>query len=241
MSGHSKWSTIKRKKAATDAKRGALFTKAVKNIAVAARHGKDPESNAALRTAIAQARTVNLPKDKIENAILKGAGELPGAVYEEVVYEGYGPGGVAFVIECVSDNTNRTVADVRSMLTKSGGSLGNSGSVMYMFNQKGVVRISKEDLTEHTADDVELLAIDAGAEDIQSEEEGLTITVPREQFHSMIDTFEKQQIPLASSELEWITDTMMQLPPEDAAKIEKLIEALEDNDDVNNVYTNADI
>lgn len=241
MSGHSKWATIKRKKAATDAKRGALFTRTIKNISVAARQGKDPETNSSLRTAITQARAANVPKDKIENAILKGSGELPGVSYEEIIYEGYGPGGAALIIECVTDNTNRTVSDVRSVLTKSGGSIGGSGSVMYMFKQKGVIRVSKEDLGGHSSDDVELLAIEADAEDVQNEEEGLTIITAREKLNDTIDEFEKNEIPVASSGVEFITDNIMELSEADVAKLTIVVEQLEDNDDVNNVYTNTDI
>lgn len=241
MSGHSKWATIKRKKGATDAKRGAIFTKLGKNVAVAARNGKDPEMNPALRTAIEQAKRVNMPKDTIEKAILKGAGELPGVVYEEIIYEGYGPGGVALIICCVTDNTNRTVSEVKSILTRNGGTLGSSGSVMYMFEQKGVVRIAREDLGDNNPDEVELLAIDAGAEDIESEEEGMTMTTARENIYTLVDALERVGVTIASSGLEYVTKNMVTPGKQDAQKVEKLIELLEENDDVDSVYTNIDI
>lgn len=237
MSGHSKWATIKRKKEAADSKRGAAFTKLVKNISVAARSGKDPDMNPALRTAIDQARAANMPKDNIEKAILKGAGELPGVVYEEVLFEGYAPGGVAMIIACVTDNNNRTVSFVRSALTKARGSLGSTGSVMYLFEQKGVVRVTAEDV--HNRDELELALIDAGAEDIEVEEEGMTITVAREQMANVVEVLTSRGIPPASSGLEYVTATRIEPNPKDAAALQQLLETLEDNEDVDNVYTNA--
>ncbi|MFH1425906.1 MAG: YebC/PmpR family DNA-binding transcriptional regulator [Candidatus Kerfeldbacteria bacterium] len=241
MSGHSKWATIKRKKAVSDAKKGAVFTKVAKNIVIAAKGGKDPDMNPALRTAIDQAKAANMPKDSIEKAILKGAGEVPGAVYEEVVYEAYGPGGIAMIIEGVTDNTNRTVSSVRSTLTKNGGTLGSSGSVMYMFERKGVVRIASEQIAGKDKDAIELAAIDAGAEDIRSEEEGMTILCAREELNGLVDMLDKESLTLASSGLEWITKNMIVPPKEDAEKCEQLIETLEEDDDVSGVYTNADL
>lgn len=239
MSGHSKWATIKRQKAVTDNKRGALFTKLAKNLSVAARHGKDPEMNPALRTAIEKARAGNMPKDNIEKAILKGAGELPGVTYEELVYEGYGPGGIAMLIECITDNTNRTVSQLRSLFSEYGGSLGSSGSVKYLFEQKGVVRIGSEDLRSHNAEAIELALIDAGAEDIRIEEEGMTVIVPREQLAAVSAELRQQQIQPASAEVEWITQNHL-APPHDAAKkLQQLIQELEAHDDVDAVYTNA--
>jgi YebC/PmpR family DNA-binding regulatory protein len=239
MSGHSKWATIKRKKEANDNKRGAIFTKHAKNIAVAARNGKDPDMNAALRSAVDSAKADNMPKDNIEKAILKGAGELPGAVYEEVIYEGYGPGGIAMVIECVTDNTNRTVSFLRSTLDKNGGSLGNSGSVLYMFEQKGIIRIATADLAGHDPEDIELFAIDAGADDIVSEEEGLTIVTPREHLDVVRGTLAENGMVATSAGVEWYTKNMMDVPEQNAGTLSTLIETLEDNEDVNAVHTNS--
>lgn len=241
MAGHSKWATTKRKKGALDAKRGALFTKLGKNISVAARNGKDPEMNPALRTAINQARNANMPKDNIEKAILKGAGELPGAVYESVTYEGYAPGGIALIIDCVTDNTNRTVSFVRSTLTKNNGSLANAGSVLYMFEQKGVVMIETASLHGTTQDDLELLAIDAGAEDIQAEDEGITIITSREGLNDMVSAVEEAGIEMTSSGLEWITQNMITPESADAEQVQTLIDILEEDDDVTAVHSNANL
>ncbi len=241
MSGHSKWATIKRKKGANDAKRGAIFTKHAKNIAVAARNGKDPDMNPALRTAIDKAKGDNMPKDNMEKAILKGAGEIEGAIYEELVFEGYGPGGAALIVECVTDNTNRTVSSVRSAFTKAGGSIGSSGSVLYMFENKGIIRVAADKLGGTDADALELTLIDAGAEDIVNEEEGLTVTTGREQLNEVVNYFSSKEIVPDTSGLEWVTGTMIQPSEGDVIKIQQLIEVLEDNDDVNNVYTNAEV
>lgn len=241
MSGHSKWATIKRKKGANDAKRGALFTKLGKNIAVAAKNGKDPEMNSALRTAIDKAKSANMPKDNIEKAILKGAGEMPGVVYEEVLFEAYGPGGTALIIECVTDNNNRTVAAVRSHLTKNGGSLGSSGSVLYMFEQKGIIRITEEGRGDLSIDAFEMLAIENGAEDIQFEEEGITITTARGNLNILVKALETAGVVLADSGLEYVTGNMLTLNEQDAVKVATLIEILEGLDDVNSVFTNADV
>jgi len=239
MSGHSKWATIKRKKGATDAKKGAVFTKLVKNITIAARNGKDPDMNPALRSAMDQAKVANMPKDNVEKAILKGAGELPGVVYEEVVFEAYGPGGIAMIIECVTDNNNRTVSFVRSSLTKHGGSLGGSGSVMYMFEQKGVIRIASEDIPNQ--DELELAVIDAGAEDIQVEEEGVTIITGRADLNTIVQMLEKMNITPASFGVEYITNTMLDPDESASSTLSSLIEVLEDNEDVNSVHTNANL
>lgn len=241
MAGHSKWAQIKRKKAANDAKKGAAFTKLAKNIAVAARAGKDPGMNPALRTAIDTARSANMPKDNIEKAILKGAGELPGVTYEQVLYEGYGPGGAALIILGVTDNSNRTVSSVRSILSDNGGSLGSSGSVMYMFQQKGVIRISAEDRGARTQEDVELLAIESGAEDIRSEEEGSTIITTREELHQVADACTAAGITPSSVALEYITDTMLSPSVENVEKLQSLIDALEEDEDIEAVFTNADL
>lgn len=241
MSGHSKWAQIKRKKAVADNKKGAAFTKLVKNIALAAKNGKDPEMNPALRSAVEAARAANMPKDNIEKAILKGAGELPGVQYEEVLYEGYGPGGVAVIVACVTDNTNRTVNELRTIFSKHGGTLGGSGSVAYLFEQKGILRFTNDDLAERSRDDVELLAIDAGAEDSIAEEEGITIQTARQNFASIMAVFAAQQLHPSSSGMEWVTKNVVTPSPEDAEKLRELLDALEEHDDVHNIYTNANI
>ncbi|MBI2410524.1 MAG: YebC/PmpR family DNA-binding transcriptional regulator [Candidatus Kerfeldbacteria bacterium] len=241
MSGHSKWATIKRKKAVTDAKKGAIFTRLVKNIALAAKNGKDPDMNPALRTAIDAAKAANMPKENVEKAILKGAGELPGVTYEEVRYEAYGSAGVALIIDCVTDNTNRTVSDLRALLTKFGGSLGNSGSVLYMFEQKGVIRIAKPEGQAQDTEAIALVAIDAGADDIQIEEEGCTIFTAREKLVEVKTALEQHGCTLASSEVEWITQNMIEPDSSQKEKVAQLIEAIEENEDVMNVYSNAQL
>lgn len=241
MAGHSKWAQIKRKKGVNDQKRGNLFTKLSKNISVAARNGKDPEMNAALRVAIDAAKRANMPKDNIEKAILKGAGELPGVTYEEIIYEGYGPGGIALVIECVTDNTNRSVSFVRSTLTKQGGSLGNSGSVLYMFEKKGVVSIAAEDLQHVDKDAIELAAIEAGADDIHSEEEGITMYTARENLSALTQAVEQQGVTVTSAVEQWVTPNMIDVDEKTAEQLLRLIETLEENEDVNSVFTNANI
>lgn len=239
MSGHSKWSKIKRGKEASDSKRGAMFTKLRKAISIAAKTGGDPEMNPALRTAIEKARASNMPKDNIEKAIQKGTGEIPGVVYEEVTYEGYGPGGTAVIMECVTDNTNRTVSSLRHILTKNGGSLGGANSVLYMFQQKGVARIATQDIPKN-GDALEMALIDAGAEDIRTEDDGMTIYTDWKNFHLLMNILEEQGVAIADSGIEWITDNHMEPSEQDAAVLGKLVEELEEDDDVNAVYTNAD-
>lgn len=241
MAGHSKWSTIKRKKGANDAKRGKLFTKLGKAISVAARNGSDPEMNSALRVAIDNAKRANLPKDNIDKAIQKGAGELPGVVYEEITYEGYGPGGIAMVIECVTDNTNRTVSFVRSTLKKAGGSLGSAGSVMYMFEKMGVIRVATEETGGMDMDDIELLAIDSGAEDILREAGGMTIYTTREELTQLTQVLESAGVVVATSNIELVTSNMMELDEKIEASMNNLIEVLEDNDDITSISTNANV
>lgn len=238
MSGHSKWATIKRQKAVTDAKKGAAFTRLAKNISVAARRGKDPEMNSALRVAIDKAREANMPKDNIERAVLKGAGELPGMTIEEARYEGYAPGGVACIVECVTDNTNRTLMTVRGIFSDHGGTLGNPGSVAYLFDQLGVIRIARADFAQ-SEEELELLAIDAGAEDIETDENGMVVTTAREQLHAVVQALEAKGIKLTSADTEWVPKTSVAVSAEHAAAVTTLLEELEDNDDVNAVYSNA--
>ena len=192
MSGHSKWSTIKRKKGATDAKRGKIFTRLIKEITVAARSGGgDPDGNPRLRTAIAGAKAENMPKDNIDRAIKKGTGELEGAVYDEIVYEGYGPSGVAVLVECMTDNRNRTVAEVRHCFSKSGGNLGESGCVAFMFDKKGVILVDKETISEDKLMD---LALDAGAEDVVEEETEFQVVTAPEDFEAVRESLEGDNV-----------------------------------------------
>ncbi|MFA6027399.1 MAG: YebC/PmpR family DNA-binding transcriptional regulator [Patescibacteria group bacterium] len=231
MSGHSKWSQIKRQKGANDQKRSGVFTKLSKNISIAAKKGKDPESNSALRSAIDAARAASMPKDGIEKAILRGAGELPGQIIEEVVYEGYGPGGVAFIINCITDNKNRSSAFIKSTLSKHGGSLGGPNTVAYLFKKRGVLRI------ENSNEDTQLKAIDAGAEDIKEEDNGLTVYVLPEKFEETKKIFDN----LDYSSMEMVPENRLDVSSEIAEKLNKLLTELEENDDVNETYTNADL
>lgn len=230
MSGHSKWATIKRAKGAADAKKGVLFTKLSKNISIAAKKGKDPEMNAALRTAIDAAREANVTKDVIERAILRGAGELPGQQIEELTYECYGPGGVAIMVRCATDNTNRTAGFIKSTLSKFGGNLGGPGSVAFMFKHKGVLRSSD------TSDDLQLKAVEAGADDIAVEDGGLTIYTTPEQFEAVKTALGSS---LTYGAVESVPDTRVAIAPEHENKFEQLLETLEDNEDVNDVTHNA--
>lgn len=239
MSGHNKWSTIKRKKEANDAKRSKMFTKIIKDITIAVREGgPDPNSNPRLRLAIANARGVNMPKDNIQRAINK-ANEKDSANYVEIVYEGYATHGVAIIVECATDNQQRTVANIRSYFNKHGGSLSTSGSLNFIFDQKGVFRINKEKISNF--DEFMLEAIDAGAEDVVEEDDMVIIFTPRENFGTMQKTLEKLNIEPDSSKLERIPNTFVKLDKDQALKILKLIDLLEDDDDVQNVYHNMEL
>ncbi len=239
MSGHSKWATIKRKKAVLDAKRGKLFTKLIKEISVAVRTGgSDPAGNPRLRLAIDNARGANMPLDNIDRAIKKAAGELDGASYTEITYEGYGPGGIALMIESLTDNKNRTVAEVRHLLSKYGGSMGESGSVAWMFDRKGVVTLPKQGKTE---DDIMEIVLDAGADDISTEEEFFEVTSSVETFEAVRKAIADSGLTIDNASLQWVAKNNINVTGEDAEKVMKLIEALEDCDDVQNVYSNADI
>ncbi len=238
MSGHSKWSTIKRKKAAQDAKRGKLFTKLIKEITIAARQGGgDPEGNPRLRLAIDNAKSANMPADNIERAIKKATGELDGVDYTEIKYEGYGPGGVALLIESMTDNKNRTVAEVRHLLNKHGGSLGESGSVAWMFDRKGIITLPRQNLTE---DDLMEIILEAGAEDLQTEEDFFEVTTDLDSFEKVRKALIENNLEIENASLQWIAKNTVEVSGETAEKLLKLIESLEDNDDVQNVYTNAD-
>ncbi len=238
MSGHSKWSTIKRKKAAQDAKRGKIFTKLIKEITIATRQGgSDPSANPRLRLAIDNAKSANMPMDNIKRAIKKASGESGSDNFMEITYEGYGPGGIAILIESVTDNKNRTVAEVRHLLNKHGGSLGESGSVAWMFDRKGVITISKQDKTE---DEVLEIVLDAGAEDLHTEDEFFEVTTAVEDFETVRKAVQEANLEIENASLQWIAKNSVSVSGETAEKAMKLIDALEDNDDVQNVYTNAD-
>jgi len=239
MSGHSKWSTIKRKKAATDSKRGKLFTKLIKEITIAARNGGgNPDGNPRLRLAVDAAKTANMPADNIDRAIKKATGELEGVNYEEITYEGYGPGGVAILIETVTDNKNRTVSEVRHLFSKHNGRLAENGSVNWMFDRKGIITLDKAQLTE---DELMLLVIEAGAEDMTIESDYFEIQTSLENFDKVRKALQEMNLNLESASLQMIPKNLVTISGNDNSGAIKLLEALEDNDDVQNVYTNADI
>ncbi len=241
MSGHSKWASIKHKKANTDAKRGKVFTKIVKEISIAARlGGGDPGGNPRLRTVIEKAKEVNMPHDNIKKAIMKGTGELPGVTYEELVYEGYGPAGVAIMVEVMTDNKNRTVPEIRHLMGKNGGSLGETGCVSWLFDKKGYILVSKSAASEDT---VMSVALDAGAEDMKNEpgEENYEIVTSPEDLIAVKDAVEKSNIPVESAEVTMLPKNYVVLDEKAAEQMIRLMEALEDHDDVQNVYANFDI
>jgi len=239
MSGHSKWATIKRKKAKTDAQRGKVFTKLIKEIIVAARQGGgDESSNARLRSAIIAARAANMPVANIERAIKKGTGELEGQSYEEVTYEGYGPGGAAILIETLTDNKNRTVADLRHHLSKHGGNLGESGCVAWMFEKKGLISINAQAVDE---DELMMLILDAGAEDLKFEDGSFEIYCSPENFEAVKSALEQSQHTIESAEITMLPKNTVKIEGAQADKLLKLMEILEDHDDVQQVYSNFDI
>jgi YebC/PmpR family DNA-binding regulatory protein len=239
MSGHSKWSTIKRKKGANDARRGKIFTKIIREITVAAREGGgEPDFNPRLRLAVSHARENGMPQDNVERAIKKGTGEIEGVVYEEVSYEGYGPGGVALYIECLTDNLNRAVADVRHILSKNDGSLGTAGSVAWQFDRKGQIYVSAE---KHSEDEVFEAAIEGGADDVSSEGEEHLVTAEIANFQGVQEALTAAGIEFERAELAWIPQNEIKVAGSDAEKLLQLVDALEDSDEVQNVYSNADI
>jgi len=238
MAGHSKWSNIKHKKAREDKKRAKIFNKHLREITVAAREGGgDPEMNARLDTAIENAKNDNVPKDNIKRAIKKGTGELDEGEgrYEEATYEGYGPGGIAYFIEVTTNNYNRTVGEIRHIFTTHGGNLGTDGSVGYLFEQKGSIRVKKKD---HDEEEFMLNAIDAGAEEIDSEDEFFIVTTARESMYEVRDNLEEMDYDIDSAELIRIPSTEVKVDPDVAESNFKLMEKFEDNDDVSNVFTN---
>jgi len=239
MSGHSKWSTIRHKKAATDAKRGKIFSKLIKEITVAARMGGgDTASNPRLRTAILAAKSENMPKDNIERAVKKGTGELEGVNYEESIYEGYGPGGAAIFIESLSDNKNRAVADIRHIMSKSGGNLGAAGCVAWMFDKKGYIVIETKAVDE---DELMEAAIEAGAEDVREDNSNYEIITAVPDFEQVKAAIDEQSIPYIVAEVTMFPQSTVNLQGKEAEQMIRLMEALEDCDDVQKVYTNADI
>jgi YebC/PmpR family DNA-binding regulatory protein len=238
MSGHSKWATIKRKKAATDAKRGKIFTKLIREITVAARDGGgDPNFNPRLRLAVETAKAGNMPSDNITRAIKKGTGDLEGVSYEEIIYEGYGPGGVALYIEALTDNQNRTVADIRHILTKHSGSLGTAGSVGWQFDRKGMIYLDGAYSDEETVFD---LAIEAGADDVVLEDEQIAVITDVEQFHGVQEHLKESSIGIGKAELSWVPKNEILVNADDAKRLLRIIEDLEDSDDVQQVSSNAD-
>src|SRR3954470_12069497 len=239
MSGHSKWHSIKHKKGALDAKRGKLFTKFIKEITVAARTGGgDAEGNARLRKAILDAKAGNMPNDTIDRAIRRGTGEEEGVNYEEITYEGYGPAGVALLIESMTDNRNRTVAEIRHIFSKNGGNMGESGSVGWMFDKKGYIVVDKADKSE---DELFEIAVGAGADDMQDEGDVFEIFTSPENFDAVNDAIKAAGIEPQAAEISMIPQNYIALTGPDAATMMKLYEALDDNDDVQKVYANFDI
>ena len=240
MSGHSKWSTIKRKKEKTDAERGKIFTKIIKEITVAARTGgSDPEGNPRLRTAILAAKEANMPQSNIERAIKKGTGELPGVTYEEITYEGYGPGGVAMMVEVTTDNKNRAVADIRHLFSRFGGNLGETGSVNWMFEKKGIITVEKSKVKSE--DDLLMVALEAGAADMTSDTQNHEIQTPFNLLEKVKEALDKNKIPYSSAEVSMIPQSTVKLEEKNAEQMLKLMEALEEHEDVQKVYANFDI
>ena len=239
MSGHSKWATIKRKKAATDAKRGQIFTKLIREITVAARDGGgEPNFNPRLRLAVDSAKAGNMPAENITRAIKKGTGELEGVSYEEIAYEGYGPGGVALYIETLTDNQNRTVADVRHVLTKLGGSLGTTGSVGWQFDRNGQIFVEASRYTEESVFEA---SIEAGADDVELADGEFIVTTDAGSFHDVQSGLRSAGIEFERAELCWIPQNEIRVEGKDAEKLIKLLEALDDIDDVQQVSSNTDI
>jgi len=238
MSGHSKWSTIKRKKGAADAKRGKMFTKLIKEITIAAREGGgDPGANPRLRLAVDNAKAANMPADNIERAIKKATGELEGVIFLELTYEGYGPSGVAVLVEVATDNKNRTVAEVRHLFSKYNGSLGENGSVAWMFDRKGVITLPTQDKTE---DDIMDIVLEAGAEDLHTEEDFFEVQTDLESFDRVRKALLANELQIENASLQWIAKNVVKVNGEDAEKVIKLIDALDESDDVQNVFSNAD-
>lgn len=241
MSGHSKWHNIQAKKGKADAKRGAIFTKIGREIAIAVRDGgANPESNGKLRDIIAKAKANNMPNDNIQRSIKKASGELGDVVYEQITYEGYAPGGVAVIVDTITDNRNRTVSDVRHCFAKNGGNLGNAGSVSFMFDEKGVLVVERTPGSDE--DEMMMLALDAGAEDMKAEEDVYEIYTAPADFSAVREALEKQGLTFLTAEVDKLPQNTVSIDDPDTLKsIQKLLEMLEDNDDVQNVYHNAEL
>lgn len=239
MSGHNKWASIKHKKGANDAKRGKIFTKLIKEITVAARMGGgDPVGNPRLRAAILAARAENMPKDNIERGIKKGTGELEGVSYEESIYEGYGPGGAAVLVESLSDNKNRSVAEIRHIFSKNGGSLGSSGCVAWMFKKKGYIALDRKAVEEETLMEK---ALDAGAEDVREDDSSFEVITAPEDFEAVKAAIDELKVPYISAEVTMLPQNTTSLAGKEAEQMVRLMDMLEDCDDVQKVHTNADI
>jgi YebC/PmpR family DNA-binding regulatory protein len=239
MSGHNKWSSIKHKKGAADAKRGRIFSRLIKEITVAAKMGGgDPDGNPRLRSAILTAKAENMPKDNIERAIKKGTGELEGVSYDEMTYEGYGPGGVAVLVECLTDNKNRTVADIKYIFDRHGGNLGEPGCVAWMFEKMGMVAFEKDKVDEEKLLEV---ALETGADDVKDEDDGFEVLIPPSDFETVKQAFDDAGLEYSIAEISMIPQNTVKLEGKKAEQMLNLMEALEDNDDVNNVYANFDI
>ncbi len=239
MSGHSKWASIKHKKAATDVKRGKIFSKIAKEITISAKGGGgDLDANPRLRLAVNKAKSVNMPTDNIDRAIKKGTGELPGVSYEEISYEGYGPKGVAFIVEAFTDNKNRAAAEIRNIFSKKGGNMAGPGSVSWMFTKKGFIMV-KDSLADE--DKVFTIALDSGAEDIKTESPLYEITTSVAAFEKVKNSLEEASIPVESAEITMIPSSSIKVEGDDAKQVLALIDLLEDYDDVQNVYANFDI
>jgi len=239
MSGHSKWKTNKSKKTAADAKKGAAYTKIIKEITIAAREGGgNPDTNPSLRTAMSRAKEYNMPSDNVKMAIKRGTGELPGVVYETVMYEGYGPGGIAILIEAVTDNKNRTTAEVRNVMSKKSGNLAGSGSVSWMFTKKGYILIEKGQIKE---DELMTIALDAGAEDFKSDDKNYEIITSVQDFENVKQAITAKGITPQTAELTMIPSSTIKLAGNEAKQVLALVESLEEHDDVQQVYANFDI
>jgi len=240
MSGHSKWANIKRRKGAVDAQKGRVFTRLIKEIIMAARlGGGDIDGNPRLRSAVAAAKAENMPKDNISRAIKKGTGEIAGEVYEEILYEGYGPGGVAVLVQCTTDNRNRTVADVRHFFAKNNGNLGESGCVAWMFEKRGQIQLEKKGVTEESLMD---LAIEAGADDVAEEDESFQVLTAPDSFDAVREALEQAGLTIVEAAVAMIPKNTIEVTEENVARsLMKLMDSLEDHDDVQNVYANFDI
>jgi len=239
MAGHSKWANIKHRKAAVDAKRGKIFTKLIRELTVSAKHGGgDPESNPRLRTAIATAKGQNMPNDTIDRAIKRGTGEIGGDDFQELSYEGYGPGGSAVLVRALTDNKNRTVSDIRRIFTKHGGNLGENGCVAWMFDMRGRIAFEKDKVDE---DKVFEIALEAGAEDVRTEDEELVVITPPESVEEVKSAIQEADLAFESAEVTMIPQNSVRIEGKDAEHMIRLMEDLEDSDDVQNVYSNFDV